>query len=884
MRNFGNNYSWLDTEGRPLVGRVTFYKLYTTEPELITDYSGTALPNPIFTNAIGQTVQQVFLQDGKDYTVVFEKYVGEADMTQDPDNWLFQYSSDNVYEDYKAQFETGFIPVISTVADLRVVNPSDVPVAPNSDNKFIQLFGYYDAGDKPPVYYIYDAESTASIDNGSVIGSTYGGRWLLINNMDDMDVRHFGIFGTQTVETSSTIPETIQIASDYVRDRGQALYFPCIDGELTWYPVRYNNFAGKFDKNTRIYCYSTGVSRITLPEKTNLVMWGDNTYNGTVYCYCDEGYSSYIDKDNSVGKYIIPQRNMTFDNELYTSGSVRGSESSPTIDNVNVYATGPVRNMVFRNCIFLLTGRLDTGNDFTSCELKYDYFANPADILAYNSFTDCTVLPQYWKQDMNIWYNIERKMGIADIDFQGVSGYREPYDVLIHDQTTGNIPITIRNASFYRFWFETAKKAINFKNCTVINLESDKINDITRLFLDNSSVLIYGDSFPVSTKTGDNGPYNLVEMSIENGSTLSYTDGASVSCVVNTTYTVKNATVNRIDVHAYGNVTLRNSIMQSCVTVTESQINANETQFNFIDRGYVISPLPYIFNCTIQGGNITEFPSTTQSNGKYIGNKLYDSYFGLNFTKADTIVNNTWTNNTVITSGPLVKFNHAAGYAKNDDSAHHFVYRNNVGPGVVQEAPEWIDELLVLPGDDNTYWPTAAPGQVVYWPSNSVYDLVGQVLQRLPSTYPEYPDHPGSYMWDYTNNYTTKIKIFSPCMITKNDYLLQAVPPPNVEYNDMIDNRRYMVFAPYQSTVNSWGRNSADTAKIVPQTLKSVPISTTEYDGIEVKVTCSHKFIEVPNWWMDTYLLAHPNRRIKLPVKFKLERSENTVQAELVEI
>ena len=882
MRNFGNNYSWLDTEGRPLVGRVTFYKLHTTEPELIYDYAGTALPNPIFTNAIGQTVQQVFLQDGVDYTVVFDKYIGEADMTQDPDNWLFQYSSDNIYDDYKAQFETGFIPVISTVADLRAVNPDDVPVAPNSDKKFIQLIGYYDAGDKPAVYYVYDAESTASIDNGSVIGSTYGGRWLLVNYMDDMDVRHFGIFGTQTVESSSTIPEMIQVASDYVRDRGQALYFPCINGELTWYPVRYNNFVGKFEKNTRIYCYGSGVSRITLTGKTNLVMWGDNTYNGTVYCYCDEGYTSYIDKDNSVNKFIIPKNSVTFDNELYTAGAVRGNESSPVIDNVNVYASAPVRNMQFRNCSFLLTNCLDTGNDFISCELKYDYFADPANILPYNSFTDCTVLPQYWKQDMNIWYNIERKMGITDIDFQGVTNENVAAQI-IHDQTADNVSITIRNARWYIFWFETSKNEIGFTNSWLIRLSSSMMNDIMALRLNNSSVAVVGSSFPVTTKTGSHGPYNLSYMTIENGEGFGSLAGTAVSAVVGD-FIAKNTSINLIDVHAYGFITLDNCNILTSIMVTEDALYANGVKFNFFERGYAISPLPYIYNCTIEGGYIAEFPTGAQSNGRYIGNRLNDSYFGLNFTQPDTIVNNIWTNNTVQTNGPLVKFNHAAGYAKDDDSAHHFVYKNNVGPGVVQEAPEWVDNLLVLPGDDRTYWPTAAPGQVVYWSGEQVYDTEGQVLQRLPDPYPEDPDHPGVYTWDYTNNYTTKIKIFSPCRIMHQDYMLQTVPSPNIRYNDKIDNRRYMVFAPYQSTLNTEGQSSNNTAKIVPQALYCERISTTEYDGIEVKVTCAHKFIEVPNWWMDTYLLAHPNRRIKLPVKFKLERSENTEEAELIEI
>ena len=83
MRQFDNRNSWLDNEGKPLIGRISFYKKDTSEYETITDVDGTSLSNPILTNTLGQTVVQVFLQDNKDYTINFEKYIGNGDYTQD---------------------------------------------------------------------------------------------------------------------------------------------------------------------------------------------------------------------------------------------------------------------------------------------------------------------------------------------------------------------------------------------------------------------------------------------------------------------------------------------------------------------------------------------------------------------------------------------------------------------------------------------------------------------------------------------------------------------------------------------------------------------------------------------------------------------------------
>ena len=87
-RPFDYKWTWLDDEGKPLAGKVEFCKLHTTVLENIYDNQGYPAENPIFTEVqTGQLVHQVFLKDKTDYTVRWNKYVGNGDMTEDQDNW-----------------------------------------------------------------------------------------------------------------------------------------------------------------------------------------------------------------------------------------------------------------------------------------------------------------------------------------------------------------------------------------------------------------------------------------------------------------------------------------------------------------------------------------------------------------------------------------------------------------------------------------------------------------------------------------------------------------------------------------------------------------------------------------------------------------------------
>ena len=116
-RPFDYKWTWLDDEGKPLAGKVEFCKLHTTVLENIYDNQGYPAANPIFTEVqTGQLVHQVFLKDKTDYTVRWYKYVGNGDMTEDQDNWLFLYSADVLWDVYGVEFETDAYQVVEIIA------------------------------------------------------------------------------------------------------------------------------------------------------------------------------------------------------------------------------------------------------------------------------------------------------------------------------------------------------------------------------------------------------------------------------------------------------------------------------------------------------------------------------------------------------------------------------------------------------------------------------------------------------------------------------------------------------------------------------------------------------------------------------------------------
>lgn len=170
----------LNDEGEPLTGRITIYNHNTLDKaalKSLEDGEYVDATNPYYI-VDGVVTHSLFLADGL-YDVVPEEYVGDAvDMTNDDEqsswvaqrNWSIgvevkigtdnQYTQTNVY----------------TIAALQSVDPDVSNVA--------TVIGYWNSLDCEPRTYMWDANSTDTIDYGIVIGSNVKetGRWILVED------------------------------------------------------------------------------------------------------------------------------------------------------------------------------------------------------------------------------------------------------------------------------------------------------------------------------------------------------------------------------------------------------------------------------------------------------------------------------------------------------------------------------------------------------------------------------------------------------------------------------------------------------------------------------------------------------------------------------
>ena len=238
------------------------------------------LANPQYTNTLGQLMNQVFLAD-KDYTVRFEKYIGNGRMEDDDDqqNWLFVYSCDNLYNTFSIDVTSTNIQAVNNITELRSTNPYTVETRDNK--QLIELLGYNTAGDKPAVRYVWNPNSVESDNGGSVIkvSGIATGRWELINDfnyIDGVDVRHFGVFGKDTLaDVEPTMAAKLDMANTYAMGIGFPLYFTANDGELTWYKINSNLNGTAINSVGGGYhlCCRAGASLVAQMVKNLLAVW-----------------------------------------------------------------------------------------------------------------------------------------------------------------------------------------------------------------------------------------------------------------------------------------------------------------------------------------------------------------------------------------------------------------------------------------------------------------------------------------------------------------------------------------------------------------------------------------------------------------------------------
>ena len=159
---------FVDDSGKPIAGRVTFFKHDSNELATLYTMQGTSFvqaQNPQLLDAMGRISETVFF-DADILDMKVERYIGDpgAMTVYSPD--YVSYDEFQVGLDYKALLEqTG---TVYRVAELKEVDPDE--------------FKLVEVQDVPFRRYIWDANATSTPDDGLVVQSdvTSDGRWLLL--------------------------------------------------------------------------------------------------------------------------------------------------------------------------------------------------------------------------------------------------------------------------------------------------------------------------------------------------------------------------------------------------------------------------------------------------------------------------------------------------------------------------------------------------------------------------------------------------------------------------------------------------------------------------------------------------------------------------------
>ena len=186
-------------------GRAKFFKAGTSTPETV--YSNMAL-----TTAIGPVVNTdslgalpaIWLKTDRLYKVVVEQKVSD-----DPEVWTVLWEVDNVgeYVPESAGIAGDPSAVVSSISELKAVD--------HGEHATVQVLGYYSAGDwGEPSTFVYDAESTASADDGAFVEpNDHEGRWVQIFEGGVLDVRKFGAI--PDLQNVSDVTAQVMNAANY---------------------------------------------------------------------------------------------------------------------------------------------------------------------------------------------------------------------------------------------------------------------------------------------------------------------------------------------------------------------------------------------------------------------------------------------------------------------------------------------------------------------------------------------------------------------------------------------------------------------------------------------------------------------------------------------
>lgn len=439
MRNFDNYDQFRDNEGNLLQGKLVFCRKGTTTPETVYAWDSehneyVALNPEVFINANGRPENQIFLSD-VDYTIYVFKYIGNGEMDQDSDdeNWLAQYSFNNLFLTIDIDIKSDTPVLIANMAELEATDPDSVGVS--AGKKLVCLGGYNALGDCPPVFYVWDDANTGTANGVDIVAVTgiSVGRWLLVNTFTEtgFDVRHAGCFAAQSAaETSIDQSYGLQRADAYAVKYGLKLVIPDLYSDTNSYYLLTNLIvnsevvaADGVKLLTATSANLKNVSEENLAKKVPFILH-DLTYSGTWSVTGKTIRTGYFDNQEVGSDTNWPPTIVATEKYIYDASFVCDTDPTISLSGIEVVFAETMESETYQltNCKIESVGKIKHACSFTGCEIKGSFFhasTGVADILSC-TFTDCVSEIGEWV-DKNLFFAFCIANGEESVDLQGAS-------------------------------------------------------------------------------------------------------------------------------------------------------------------------------------------------------------------------------------------------------------------------------------------------------------------------------------------------------------------------------------------------------------------------------------------------------------------------------
>ena len=663
MRSFDNWNKYTDNDNHPLHGCIHFVVNDGNTSAPIYDKDGTPLDNPQLTDIYGRTQHQVFINE--DVIAYYYKYIGNGEwyteMNIDPSDtskWQLQYTSKSeMFIDIENDSKSSY--AVLNIEDLRDLSPTSVPSIDGV--KVITLMGYNEAGDKEPINYIWDAESTDPDDGGAVIATDLiKGRWIMVCPTEHLDVRHYGVFPSNS---QNMVDQTldIQYALVYANNHGLRLFFDTLLNTQYYHYYKLTNITlnpiNQIDVAKGVEFIDDDV--IIHSQQTNAFRNDPYFLNGDTTLYSNYAKASWNIKALNKAKsyepatYIIDATNRSTSVKTLQGWNVSVNQNITgyTFVQCNISGDSLISSCTLTSCNLDVIGCLSTDNTLQNLVLTEKMFnGSPTPQTAVNG---CIADIDNFATKVNLWNYLHQRMGdFKDIDFKNVT---IPSDFAIMNQELGDRTYSnfIGTGTSHTFGESSIQHVYRFNNVQG-NIRIPGNANNTYVF-DNCAVnLTWSITTPACTIVIRDSEV-VLNSNLPNATLMIYSSTASL----NSNYanvSVKDSTIaglasstrlNTPNFSAFSSI-INQEVSSSNVVYKDSQINKDIYSVN---NGTSI--VGYIDNCI--WNEIQQHISSDTPNTTYTG---------------------TWINNNATKANPIVidRANLAAS-----DGLHHYTYNNNTG-------------------------------------------------------------------------------------------------------------------------------------------------------------------------------------------------------------